>query len=72
MTPDCYVWRSQIQEFNGELQGTTTPGWSCLVFDGDVDRPLTPRSTTNNYTLTDADTDMVCMGIYMRVYVHVR
>lgn len=53
--------RLKIQEFNKEVQGVTSPGFSTLTFDGILGASLTPRTTSKRYCFTDEDKKMVDM-----------
>ncbi|KAM4040008.1 protection of telomeres protein 1 isoform 2-T2 [Anomaloglossus baeobatrachus] len=47
--------RIKIQKFNNEFQGISSSGFSALVFEGTVDAPLVPRSSTERYSFTAED-----------------
>ena len=59
----------QITEFNGELQGqgNISHGFSCVVFSGETNSPLTPKSVSATYTFTDSDLNRVCFYNVMSV-----
>ncbi|KAE8616006.1 hypothetical protein XENTR_v10008690 [Xenopus tropicalis] len=42
--------RVKVQQFNGELQGINSSGFSSLVFDGIVGSSVSPRSTSKCYS----------------------
>ncbi|KAM4676437.1 protection of telomeres protein 1 [Discoglossus pictus] len=47
--------RIKIQNFNNEIQGITSSGFSALVFDGTVGSPITPRTSSKTYNFTAED-----------------
>ncbi|XP_056429745.1 protection of telomeres protein 1 isoform X2 [Hyla sarda] len=47
--------RIKIQKFNNEFQGISSSGFSALVFDGNVDAPLIPRTSSKGYSFTTED-----------------
>lgn len=52
--------RLKISFYSSALQGSSGPGFSCLVFSSDPDGPVEPISTSRNYTLTSEDEARVC------------
>ncbi|XP_070611526.1 protection of telomeres protein 1 isoform X2 [Erythrolamprus reginae] len=47
--------RIKIKEFNDQMQGTTSPGFSSLTFDGNIETPLIPRTSSKTFSFTDED-----------------
>ncbi|XP_077121043.1 protection of telomeres protein 1 [Ranitomeya variabilis] len=47
--------RIKIQKFNNEFQGISSSGFSALVFEGTVDAPLVPRTSSERYSFTTED-----------------
>ncbi|XP_075713289.1 protection of telomeres protein 1 isoform X2 [Rhinoderma darwinii] len=47
--------RIKIQKFNDEYQGVNSSGFSALVFEGTVDSPVVPRTTSKSYNFTTED-----------------
>ncbi|XP_022337978.2 protection of telomeres protein 1-like [Crassostrea virginica] len=47
--------RLKITEFQGELQGQSTPGFSWLAFDEDKDSSMKPLVSSSNFTFTEND-----------------
>lgn len=52
--------RMSISEYMGSLQGQNSPGFSWLLFSGDVGAPLEPlKSSSTSYSVTDLDREKV-------------
>ncbi|XP_029471519.1 protection of telomeres protein 1 isoform X2 [Rhinatrema bivittatum] len=51
--------RIKIQEFNNEMQGITSAGFSALVFDGTVGTPIIPRTSSKLFHYTSEDQKML-------------
>ncbi|XP_053376763.1 protection of telomeres protein 1-like [Mercenaria mercenaria] len=52
--------RLSISEFAGSLQGQNSPGFSWLLFSGDVGDPVEPvNSSSSSYSITDTDREKV-------------
>jgi len=52
--------RLKITEWNGTLQGQTSPGFSWLMWQSDVGASIAPKAASStSYTVTQADTDKV-------------
>ncbi|XP_073508183.1 protection of telomeres protein 1 [Phyllobates terribilis] len=51
--------RMKIQKFNNEFQGISSSGFSALVFEGTVDGPLVPRTSSERYSFTTEDQKII-------------
>ncbi|KAM4748885.1 protection of telomeres protein 1 [Rhinophrynus dorsalis] len=47
--------RIKIQSFNNEIQGINSIGFSSLVFDGSVNAPVDPKTSSKCYSFTPED-----------------
>ncbi|XP_072003131.1 protection of telomeres protein 1 isoform X2 [Engystomops pustulosus] len=47
--------RIKIQKYNNEFQGISSSGFSALVFEGIIDAPLVPRTSSKSYNFTTED-----------------
>ncbi|XP_063783236.1 protection of telomeres protein 1 isoform X2 [Pseudophryne corroboree] len=47
--------RLKVQKFNSDFQGISSSGFSALVFDGAIDAPLLPRTSSISYSFTAED-----------------
>lgn len=58
LTPACVPASApasaQVQLYQGVLQGSSSPGFSMLVFSGQMGASMEPSSTTKNYHLDPA------------------
>ncbi|XP_055663924.1 protection of telomeres protein 1 isoform X1 [Falco peregrinus] len=51
--------RIKIREYNGQMQGITSVGFSSLTFDGNVGAPVVPRASSKAYTFMDEDLKII-------------
>ncbi|KAM3925207.1 protection of telomeres protein 1 isoform 1-T2 [Leptodactylus fuscus] len=47
--------RIKIQKFNNDFQAVSSSGFSALVFEGAVNAPLVPRTSSKGYSFTSED-----------------
>ncbi|XP_030309502.1 protection of telomeres protein 1 [Calypte anna] len=51
--------RIKIREYNGQMQGITSGGFSSLTFDGTVGAPVVPRTSSKVYTFMDEEQKVI-------------
>ncbi|KAM9388818.1 protection of telomeres protein 1 [Phaethornis superciliosus] len=51
--------RIKIREYNGQMQGITSGGFSSLAFDGTVGAPVVPRTSSKAYTFMDEEQKVI-------------
>jgi hypothetical protein len=56
------IHRIKVQTYQGQLQGVTQAGFSCVVIDGKEGQPIKLRSGHMNNTFTDSDKEKVCIA----------
>ncbi|XP_054255498.1 protection of telomeres protein 1 [Indicator indicator] len=47
--------RIKIREYNGQMQGITSGGFASLTFDGTVEAPIVPRTSSKVYTFVEEE-----------------
>ncbi|XP_066301509.1 protection of telomeres protein 1-like isoform X2 [Branchiostoma lanceolatum] len=53
------ILRLKVEDFRGAPQGKKGPGFSSLVFNGQLGAPTEPRADTDNYTFENQDEEKV-------------
>lgn len=51
----CWYLCTQTQMFNGSMTLLSTLGWSTLTFDGMIDSPVQPRTSSKTFHFGEAD-----------------
>lgn len=51
----CWNLCTQTQMFNGSMTLLTTLGWSTITFDGMIDSPIEPRTSSRTFHFAEAD-----------------